>query len=56
MEITELTAFDLGRKIMARELSATEAAEACFDRIARTEPAVDAYLRLTEDNVRKPEF
>jgi aspartyl-tRNA(Asn)/glutamyl-tRNA(Gln) amidotransferase subunit A len=53
MKITELTAWELSRRIAAREVSASEVTEAYLERIAVTEPAIRAYLRLTPDAARE---
>ncbi len=53
MRITELTAFELSQKIAAREVSASEVTDAYLERIAATEPAIDAYLRVNADSARE---
>ncbi len=53
MEITDLTAIELRQRISARELSAAEITHAYLERIARTEPALDAYLHLTPESARE---
>lgn len=49
MQLHELTAWELTQKLQQREVSAVEAVEACFDRIAAVEDRVKAYLCLTRD-------
>lgn len=53
MAITDLTAFELSQKIASREVSAMEVLEAYLKRIASTEPAIDAYLSVTEETARE---
>jgi aspartyl-tRNA(Asn)/glutamyl-tRNA(Gln) amidotransferase subunit A len=45
----ELTAWQLAEKLQQKELSAVEAVNACFERIAVVEDRVRAYLCLTRD-------
>ncbi len=53
MAITDLTAFELSRKIASREISAAQTVEAYLARIAATEPAIGAYLAVTEETARE---
>src|SRR5688572_23382728 len=48
MELFELSALELARKLEARELSSVEATKACFDRIRAVDDKVKAFLRLDE--------
>lgn len=43
--LTQLTALELGRKILAREVSCVEATQAYLDRIAELDPTYGCYLR-----------
>mgnify|MGYP005836056559 CR=1 FL=1 len=49
MQLHELTAWELAQKLQQREVSAVEAATACFDRIAVVEDRVRAYLCLARE-------
>jgi aspartyl-tRNA(Asn)/glutamyl-tRNA(Gln) amidotransferase subunit A len=48
MEITELTALELSVRLRRGELSSVEATTACLSRMARVEPAIQAFLHLDE--------
>lgn len=48
MEITELTAADLGKKIQAGELTAEDAVRAACGKIRRLEPALFSFITLDE--------
>src|SRR4249920_1675808 len=48
MELTDLTMLELGRKLAAREVSATEAVRLSLARIARLDGKVKAYLLVDE--------
>ena len=45
-DITKLTLTDLRAKLAAKDISATQAAQACLDRIQATEPKLDALLSV----------
>jgi aspartyl-tRNA(Asn)/glutamyl-tRNA(Gln) amidotransferase subunit A len=49
MDITTLSALELGRQIASRAISAPEATRAMLDRIAACEPAVQAYLTVAPE-------
>lgn len=51
MQITELTATELAKKIKAGEISVTEAAKASLAQIDREDGKVKAYLTIDEDAV-----
>ncbi len=53
MQITELTALELGRAIKKREISAREAAEASYRRIEETDGELNAYVTLDRDRALK---
>jgi len=48
VKTTDLTLAELSRKLAAREISAVEATRACLDRIAATDPALNAFLVVDE--------
>ncbi len=48
-EILELSVTELSRKIAAKELSSTEAAQAYLDRIDETDETIGAYLTVTRE-------
>lgn len=48
MEILELTALELGKKIKAGEVTVKEAVQAAIDRAKEAEPAVNSYVTLDE--------
>ena len=47
-KITELTVWELSRKLQAKEISAVEAASAYLTAIKEKEPSVGAYLSVLE--------
>lgn len=49
MEITGLTALELGKRIKVGEVKVREAVEACFARIRKLEPDLHAYMTLDEE-------
>ncbi len=49
MDIMELTALQLGRKIKAKEISVREAVQAYLNRIAAMEPAIHGFVTLDEE-------
>ena len=49
MNIRELTALELGRKIKAGEISCRQAAEAYLDAIEQKDDAINAYITVTRD-------
>ena len=48
MEILELTALELGKKIKAGEITVREAVQAALDRAKEAEPVVNSYVTLDE--------
>ncbi|MBI4804210.1 MAG: Asp-tRNA(Asn)/Glu-tRNA(Gln) amidotransferase subunit GatA [Desulfovibrio sp.] len=50
-DITTLTLTDLRAKLAAKDISATQATQACLDRIQATEPKVDALLCVQAEAV-----
>ena len=53
MEICDLTAAELGRKIKSGEIGVREAAEAFLDRTDKTDKTVHAYLTIDRKSVEK---
>ncbi len=53
MDILDLTAVELGRKIKAGEIGVAEAAEASLAQIRELEPELNCYVTVDEENVRK---
>lgn len=53
MELTGLTALELGRKIRNREISVKEAVSAVFARINEKEDEIHGFVTLTEENAMK---
>lgn len=53
MEIFEMKAAELALCIRQKEISAAEAVEAALARIAKTNPAIKAFLYVAEENARK---
>ena len=48
MEILELTALELGKKIKAGEITVKEAVQAVIDRAKEVEPVINSYVTLDE--------
>jgi len=48
MELMELTAVELGKKIKAGEVTVSQAVEAVYDRIEKTEKDVNAYVTVID--------
>jgi aspartyl-tRNA(Asn)/glutamyl-tRNA(Gln) amidotransferase subunit A len=48
-ELLRLTAAEAGRLIASRELSSVELTRACLERMSAVEPAVHAFVRVTDD-------
>ena len=53
MELTGLTALELGKKIKAKEVSCVEAVKASMDAIARSEKEIHAYVTIEEEGAIK---
>lgn len=53
MNITELTALELGRKIKSGEVSVAEAATAYLDAIGAKDGDINAYITVTRDEAQK---
>ena len=53
MQITELTAMELGKKIKAGEIGVSEAAKASLDQIKKEEKTIHAFLAVEEETVLK---
>lgn len=51
MELMSMTALELGRKIQAGEVSATEAAQEALGQIRRLDPALNCYVTVDEEAV-----
>ena len=49
MEILELTALELGKKIKAGEVTVKEAVQAALDRAKESEPILNSYVTLDEE-------
>lgn len=49
MELFDLTIHELHDRLKRREVSSVEATRACLDRIAATEPQVNAFITVTAD-------
>jgi aspartyl-tRNA(Asn)/glutamyl-tRNA(Gln) amidotransferase subunit A len=52
-ELWELSVEETARRVRAREVSAAEVTAAAFERTARVEPLLDAYLDLYEEEARE---
>lgn len=48
MDLTRLTAVEIGKKIAAKEVKAEEAVKAVLDQIKKTEPSIKSYISLDE--------
>ncbi|MCU6733040.1 Asp-tRNA(Asn)/Glu-tRNA(Gln) amidotransferase subunit GatA [Diplocloster agilis] len=53
MEIYELGALELGRKIKQREISVAEAVQASLEQIRKKEPQYHCYLAIDEEGAKK---
>ena len=53
MEIYELSALELGRKIKEREISVAEAVQASLEQIQKKEPQYHCYLTIDEEGAKK---
>lgn len=53
MEIYELGALELGRKIKQREISVAEAVQASLEQIRKKEPQYHCYLTIDEEGAKK---
>lgn len=53
MELLEMTALELGKKIKEKDVSAPEAAEAALDAIRKKDPSLRCFLTVDEEAVRK---
>lgn len=53
MDILEMSAVELGRKIKAREIGALEAAEAALAQIRALEPVLNCYVAVDEEGARR---
>lgn len=53
MDITKLTAVELGKKIKAGEISAPEATEAVLKKIKEREPRLNCFITVEEESARK---
>ena len=49
MDITSMTAVELGKKIKARELSVTDAVNACLAQIDKAEPDVHSFVTIDRE-------
>ena len=49
MDILSLTATELGKKIKAKEITATEAAKAALEQAKRMEPEINSYVTIDEE-------
>ncbi len=49
MQITELTAVELGRRIQAGEVTAVEATKAVLEQIRRLEPSIHSFVTIDEE-------
>jgi aspartyl-tRNA(Asn)/glutamyl-tRNA(Gln) amidotransferase subunit A len=50
--LNELTAMEAARRLERKEISARELTDACLERIAQTEPQVQAFLTVTPEEAR----
>ena len=50
MELLDLTAVELGKKIRQREVSAAEAVEAVFARAETAEPLLHSYVTFNRED------
>ncbi len=53
MELYRLTAAELSRMMQKKEVSSVEVTRSVFDRIAKKEPEIEAYITLNEENALK---
>ena len=53
MELTELTALELSKKIQAKEVTAVEAVQACLKEIEKKESLIHAYVTVDEEGALK---
>ena len=53
MDIMSLTAVELGKKIKAKEISVTEAAQAYLDQIEKVENDVHSYVTIDKEGALK---
>ena len=53
MEIYELGALELGRKIKQREISVAEVVQASLEQIRKKEPQYHCYLTIDEEGAKK---
>ena len=53
MELTELTALELSKKIQAKEVTAVEAVQACLKEIEKQESLIHAYVTVDEEGALK---
>ena len=53
MNLYELSAFELSKKIKSKEISAKELTVSVFDRIKAVEGEIGSYLHLNEENALK---
>ena len=53
MELTELTALELSKKIQAKEVTAVEAVQACLKEIEKKESLIHAYVTVDEGGALK---
>lgn len=53
MRLTSLTAVELGKKIKAKEVTASEAVEAVFTQIEKTEEKINSYITLNKEEAFK---
>lgn len=53
MSLTSLTAVQLGKKIQAKEVAVTEAAEAVLASVRQKEPQIHAFVTVDEEGLRR---
>lgn len=53
MQISELTALELGREIKEKRISVREAAQDCFERIARLDKTLNCFVTIDEERAMR---
>lgn len=53
MDITEMTALELGKKIKAGEITAVEATRAALEQIKKREPSIHSFVTIEEEGALK---
>ena len=53
MDITSMTAVEIGKKIKAKEITVADAVEAAIAQIERVEENVHSFVRIAKEGARK---